>query len=98
MPEQVTVSRNRNDAVIEAIRAHHSQLAGELHGYTAAVLSAAREGEVDAARNTLHEWYRSQLLPHVAAEERALYSAALELDTTRLLVRGMLAEHRALVG
>ena len=36
-------------------------------------------------------------MPHIVAEEYALYSAAEELESTRLLVCGMLAEHRALV-
>ncbi|HET6877881.1 MAG TPA: DUF2249 domain-containing protein [Jatrophihabitans sp.] len=98
MSEQVTVSRNRNDAVIESIRAHHAELAGQLHDHTAAVLAAAQDGDADRARDALHEWYGAQLLPHVAAEEQALYGVALQIDATRLLVSGMLAEHRALKG
>jgi uncharacterized protein (DUF2249 family) len=61
------------------------------------VLSRARAGDCTAERDELHEWYRAVLLPHIIAEEEALYSQAADFDTTRLLVSGMLVEHRALV-
>jgi uncharacterized protein (DUF2249 family) len=91
------VTSSPNDAVIAAIRTHHRRLADELGALTAAVHSAARTGHCGPQRDRLHDWYRTQLLPHAVAEERALYSPAGELDATRLLVCGMLAEHRALV-
>jgi hypothetical protein len=86
-----------NDAVIDAIRTHHAQLADELRIRTDAVLVAARDGDCTAAAKDLHDWYRKVLIPHAVAEEHALYSPASELDSTRLLVCGMLAEHRFLV-
>jgi uncharacterized protein (DUF2249 family) len=88
---------NANASVIDAIKAHHSELAAELSTRTKAVLWAARKGDCASAREQLHDWYRAELLPHIVAEEQALYSPASELDATRLLVCGMLAEHRALV-
>lgn len=88
---------SRNARVIEAIRDHHSRLAAELDVRTNDVLAAARDGDCAAARDRLQEWYRDELLPHIVAEEKALYSRAGELDATRLLICGMLAEHRALV-
>ncbi len=86
-----------NEAVIDAIRAHHAQLAEQLHSRTDAVAIAARTGECARERDALHDWYRTELMPHVVAEGQALYSPASELDATRLLIRGMLAEHRFLV-
>ncbi|MGH3494880.1 MAG: hemerythrin domain-containing protein, partial [Sciscionella sp.] len=85
-----------NEVVIDAIRAHHAQLAEQLHAHTDAVGTAARIGECGRERDALHDWYRTELMPHVAAEEQALYSPASELEATRLLIRGMLAEHRFL--
>jgi uncharacterized protein (DUF2249 family) len=87
-----------NEAVISAIRAHHRQLSDELRTRTDAVLGAAQEDALAAARGELHAWYRAELLPHAAAEEKTLYAAGADLDATRLLVRGMVAEHEALVG
>jgi hypothetical protein len=45
----------------------------------------------------LHAWYRERLMPHIVAEKVALYSAATDLDLTRLLVCDILADHQALV-
>lgn len=87
-----------NDAVIDAIRAHHAQLADQLRVRTDAVLAAARNGDCTTAAEQLHDWYRDVLIPHAVAEEQSLYSPAAELDSIRLLVDGMLAEHRFLVG
>jgi uncharacterized protein (DUF2249 family) len=92
-----TASRSLNAEVIDTIRAHHTELADRLHDRTRAVLAAAQLGDCTTTRGALHEWYREELMPHIVAEERALYSAASELDATRLLVCAMLTEHRALV-
>jgi hypothetical protein len=86
-----------NTTVIAAVRAHHAQLSAELRERTAAVLSAAERGEDTTALASLCDWYRGELLPHLVAEEQALYGAGLELAPVRLLVRAMLEERRALV-
>ena len=86
-----------NAEVIETIRAHHAELARQLHERTRALLAAAQVGDCTTARDELHGWYREELMPHIVAEEGALYGPAEELDATRLLVCGMLAEHRTLV-
>ena len=95
--DRIEISPSRNQAAIAAVEAHHAELAGQLHALTAAVLDAARTDDGGAARGQLHAWYREQLMPHIVAEELALYGPALELDVTRLLVCGMLAEHKALI-
>lgn len=87
---------DRNAAVIAAIRGHHQQLSDRLRVLTAAVLAAVPTGAHTGERDALLNWYRSELLPHAQAEEKALYAPAEGLAATRLLVSGMLAEHRAL--
>src|ERR1035437_395782 len=87
---------SRNAEVIAAIVSHHAQLAGQLEALTAAVLTAVRGDEYTLARDALVTWYRTELMPHAEAEERALYGPASDVDNTRLLVAGMVAEHRSL--
>lgn len=92
-----SAARTANDEVIARIRAHHEELAAQLGERTRALLAAAKTGDCGVARGALHAWYRDELMPHIVAEERTLYSAAAEVDVIRLLVCGMLTEHRTLV-
>jgi hypothetical protein len=88
---------SENRAVIAAIREHHRTLAGEQAARTTAALTAAADGDAAAERAALVDWYHSELIPHALAEEKTLYAAAASLESTRLLVRGMLAEHELLI-
>lgn len=97
-PAASASSAEPNAAVITAITGHHAQLSEQLRQLTEAVLIAAPSGDYETARKQLLTWYTSELMPHALAEERALYSLAKELSGTRLLIHGMLAEHRALEG
>ena len=96
-----TVHPTPNSLAIDQIRAHHAELAGRLHELSWAVLTAAKHAtdrsDWVAERDALHTWYRDELLPHIVAEEQALYNVASELDATRLLICSMLTEHRSLV-
>lgn len=96
-----TVQPTPNSLVIDQIRAHHTELASRLHELSWTVLTAAKHatnrGDWVVDRDALHTWYRDELLPHIVAEEQALYSVASELDATRLLICSMLTEHRSLV-
>lgn len=96
LPPAPVAPENRNAAVIAAIVNHHAQLAGDLNTLTAAVLAAVRGSTYLPARDELVTWYRTELLPHAEAEERALYRPASAAANTRLLVAGMVAEHRTL--
>lgn len=49
--------------MIEAIRAHHAQLADQLQVHTDAVVTAASNGECGRERDALHDWYRTELIP-----------------------------------
>ncbi len=96
----LTLASDPEDAAaVEAVEAHHAQLAGELAGRVA-MLVAAADSDPDAAegiRSRLVSFCDRELLPHAIAEEGTLYSAARELPEARLLIDGMLAEHRRLV-
>lgn len=95
--EPVTRSSTPPNAdVIAAIAHHHTALADQLSALTAAVIDGARSGSFDKPQADLVAWFASELLPHARAEETALYSAGSLLDSTRLLVDAMVAEHRAL--
>jgi uncharacterized protein (DUF2249 family) len=92
---QTDVDHEAADAVV----AHHSELAAALTRRVALLRAAARAGS-DAQwrehRQDLLTWLRTELLPHAAAEEQALYPPAMADHSGRLLVEGMLGEHRAI--
>jgi hypothetical protein len=85
-----------NASVIDAIARHHAALANEVCTLTAGVVDGARSGDCNLALSDLTTWFSTELLPHAHPEGVALYSAGSRLEDTRLLVDGMLAEHRAL--
>ncbi|MFH0245467.1 DUF2249 domain-containing protein [Streptomyces sp. HK10] len=86
----------RDAAAVEAVEAHHAQLADRLAGRVAMLLDAADRdpAAADETRADLIAFCDRELLPHAAAEESALYPAAHRTAEARLLVDGMLAEHR----
>ncbi|MFE9094275.1 DUF2249 domain-containing protein [Streptomyces sp. NPDC007264] len=92
----LTLASDPEDAAAaEAVEAHHAQLAGELAGRVTMLLEAERDP--DAAERTragLVTFCERELLPHAAAEESAMYPAAHGTVEGRLLVDGMIAEHR----
>ncbi|MCC3650162.1 DUF2249 domain-containing protein [Streptomyces sp. S07_1.15] len=97
----VTLASDPEDAAaVEAVEAHHTHLAGELAGRVSVLLDTAARNPAgaEAARASLAAFCERELLPHAAAEEAALYPAAHGTKEARLLVDGMLAEHRRLAG
>lgn len=95
----LTIASDPQDAAAaEAVEAHHTQLAGDLAGRVAILIEAAdREpAAADRVRTDLVSFCDRDLLPHAAAEEKALYPVAHDLPAARLLIDGMLAEHRRL--
>ncbi|GAB1640815.1 DUF2249 domain-containing protein [Krasilnikovia sp. MM14-A1259] len=82
-----------------AVVRHHAQLAATLTGHVVDLLRTAEFGtlrDVWQRRNALATWLHDELLPHAYAEEAALYPAAADEPGGRLLVEGMIAEHRAI--
>lgn len=95
----LTIASDPQDAAAaEAVEAHHEQQAGELAGRVTMLLAAAEDdpAEAETVRSALVGFCDRDLLPHAAAEERTLYPAARDLPGARLLIDGMLAEHRRL--
>lgn len=81
-----------------AIRAHHAEMAGELRrrvdGLVAAVAGGSSHVE---AQDKVLEYLDEEVIPHAAAEEKALYPAG-DTGPAALLVTSMRAEHVNLIG
>ena len=94
----VIASTPADAAAVEAIEAHHAQLAGGLAHRVRALTDAAKRGGVpaDEARADLVGWAAAEVLPHAAAEEQVLYPAGQKRTELRALVDAMLADHRVL--
>ena len=83
----------------QAVVRHHSELAATLTGHVTRLITAADAGilrQVWAHRGELTTWLHEELLPHAYAEEASLYPAAADLPAGKLLVDGMLGEHRVI--
>ncbi len=99
----VAIATTAEDAAaVDAVERHHAELSGRLSAHVAALLGAAADpydgGVAGPARARLVAFLTDELLPHAAAEEQTLYPAAAADDRARLLVDGMVAEHRVLEG
>ena len=96
----LAIASTESDAhAAHAVETHHAQMSGALAVLTEEVVSAAARGDLataEQARHHLVSWCREELLPHAAAEEQALYPPARALPEGRLLVDGMLDEHRTI--
>lgn len=99
---QVVIASSEADArAAEAVEHHHAQMAGTLAARVEALLGAAArrdEAAAQPARRELVAWCESELVPHALAEETTMYPAARAKAEGRLLVDGMLAEHRVITG
>lgn len=92
------MSRLADHAAADAIAAHHVELSGDIGRRVDALVATVRADEPyeDAKREVL-DYLDRELLPHAAAEERALYPAGEQIPATAALVRAMLDEHRRIV-
>lgn len=95
----VVATSARDSAAVQAIRQHHAELAGSLAVHVEALLATATAGgePFEDARRRALSFLAIELVPHAAAEEVALYPAAASSETTRLLIEGMLAEHKVIL-
>lgn len=77
----------------EAIRAHHDEMSTALRRQIETLATAIRAGDPAAEpRSQLLNYLEHELMPHAAAEEKALYPAA-DRGTAALLMRAMRNEH-----
>lgn len=84
----------------QAVVRHHAELAATLDSHTGRLLGAADRGdeaETLRRRDEMVRWLHDELLPHAKAEEATMYPAAGALDRGKLLVDGMLREHREIL-
>lgn len=100
MPADVPLASNAEDArAAKAVTTHHAELSRRLAACVEALMTSAVEPGTSfetALRQTL-DFCSGELLPHAAAEEATLYRAAAGSERARLLVEGMVAEHRVIV-
>jgi uncharacterized protein (DUF2249 family) len=99
--DSVIIASNAAEAAaVAAVEQHHAQLAGALRLRVEALLGAVAGGgpAAEHERRELVEWCNRELVPHALAEEKALYPAAHAKAESRLLVDGMLDEHRVITG
>lgn len=96
----VTLASAPEDATaLAAAEEHHAQLAGELAGRVAMLLTTAERdaGAAEKIRAGLVAFCERELLPHASAEETTLYPAARHLPDSRLLIESLVAEHSCLM-
>ncbi len=100
--DNVVIASNQEDArAAAAVEQHHAQMAGALALRVEALVAAAARQDLasgESARRALVEWCERDLVPHALAEEKAMYPAAQAKPEGRLLVDGMLAEHKVITG
>ncbi len=85
---------------LQAVERHHAHMLKHLNGLVALLMEAVEAGDTAAegtAQATLLDWCDSELIPHALAEEGPLYGGPRATPEGRLLVEGMLAEHRVIV-
>jgi uncharacterized protein (DUF2249 family) len=100
-PNSVVIASNEAEvAAVAAVEQHHAELAGALRLRVEALLGTVASGDpaAERERRELVEWCNRELVPHALAEEKALYPAAHAKAESRLLVDGMLDEHRVITG
>lgn len=95
----VAIATSPEDAdAAAAVKRHHSELSDRLSALVDALLDAAATpgSSVEPASVRLLGFLTDELLPHAAAEEASLYPAAASEEPARLLIEGMLSEHRVI--
>jgi hypothetical protein len=93
------------DAAVEAralqdVETHHADMLKQLNGLVGLLVEALEAGDSPAgerAQAALLDWCDSDLVPHALAEEGLLYEGPRARPEGKLLVEGMLAEHRVIV-
>jgi hypothetical protein len=85
---------------LQAVEGHHADMLKELNVLVGLLTAAVQAGDATAeekAQTALLDWCDSVLIPHALAEEGPLYGGPRATPEGKLLVEGMLAEHRVIV-
>lgn len=98
----VVIATSEADATaVAAVEHHHVQLAAALARRVETLIAATSSYAAESTRaeqDDLVRWCQDELVPHALAEEKVMYPTAHAMDTGRLLVDGMLAEHAVITG
>lgn len=99
--DDITLASSEADAAaVRAVEQHHAELGGALSSSVEVLLAATARVDADAvsaARTSLVSWARRELVPHALAEEASMYPAAQARTEARLLIDGMLEEHKTIL-
>ena len=97
--DTVVATSAEDAAAVQAVRQHHAELADALAVRVEALLATAAAGgePFEDARRRALDFLAGELAPHAQAEEVALYPAAAASAAARLLIDGMLAEHKVIL-
>ena len=105
MDQQAANPLNKSPAeearALAAVEQHHAGMLKRLDALASALTHAVTTRDTVAehdAHEVLVEWCETELVPHALAEEGPLYGGARRMPECTLLVEGMLAEHRVIVG
>lgn len=85
---------------LQAVEQHHAEMMRRLQALVDNLIQTTESRDPAAAhraKELLVEWCETELVPHALAEEGPLYGGPRSTDQGRLLVDGMLAEHRVIV-
>jgi uncharacterized protein (DUF2249 family) len=98
-PDQTVNQVTANAFAARAVVNHHAQLAAGVDQRVGALVRHVESQyllKAEDARQDLLGYLRREILPHARAEEEKLYPPAAALADGRLLVEGMIEEHRRL--
>lgn len=85
---------------LQAVETHHADMLRQLNvlvGLLTEAVEAQDAGSEEKTHAALLDWCDTHLVPHALAEEGSLYSGPHAMPGAKLLVDGMLAEHRVIV-
>ncbi|WP_115790502.1 hemerythrin domain-containing protein [Arthrobacter silvisoli] len=85
---------------LQAVERHHTEMLKQLTALVSVLMEAVEAvdaGAAESAHGALLAWCDGELIPHALAEEGPLYSGPHALPEGKLLVDGMLAEHKVIV-
>jgi hypothetical protein len=98
--EHIHKDKESEQTALEAVKRHHSHMLDRLDNLVSALIGAVEDRNAAleySAQEVLVEWCEQELIPHALAEEGPLYEGPRNTPAGKLLVDGMLSEHRVIV-
>lgn len=100
MDAHVHKDKGSEQQALEAVRRHHSHMLHRLDTLVSALIGTVEDHKDTLeypAQGVLVDWCEQELIPHALAEEGPLYEGPRNTAAGKLLVDGMLSEHRVIV-